>query len=66
MKAAKKYSDYDISEIAQQIQRKAEWLPQTFPEEFGDFKFDVKRIGIDGERETLSNENSISRIARTE
>lgn len=42
VKAAKQYSDYDISGIVQQIQNKADWLPQEFPDEFGDFKFDAK------------------------
>ena len=41
LNSAKRYSRYDVSEIAQQIQKKAEWLPQAFPEEFGDFRFDV-------------------------
>lgn len=41
LKAVQKYSEYDISNIAEQIQNKATWLPKVFPEEFGDFKFDV-------------------------
>ena len=40
LKAAREYSDYDISEIAQMIQDKADWLRQIFPEEYGDFEFD--------------------------
>lgn len=41
LKAARKYSAYDIAEIVQMIQNKAEWIRQTFPEEYGDFEFDV-------------------------
>ena len=44
LKAARKYSAYDISEIAQMIQDKADWIVQTFPEEYSDFKFDVRSL----------------------
>ena len=44
LKAARKYSAYDISEIAQMIQDKADWTVQTFPEEYSDFKFDVRSL----------------------
>lgn len=41
LKAAKRHSEYDISGIVQQIQDKADWLPQMFPEEFGTFSFNA-------------------------
>ena len=41
LKAAKQHSEYDISGMVQQIQDKAQWLPQAFPEEFGNFSFDA-------------------------
>ena len=41
LKATKQYSGYNISDIVQQIQDKADWLPQAFPEEFGDFIFNA-------------------------
>ncbi len=41
LKAAKRHSAYDISGIAQQIQDKADWLPQAFPDEFGTFSFNA-------------------------
>lgn len=41
LKAARKYSTYDISAIAQMVQGKADWIVQTFPEEYSDFKFDI-------------------------
>ena len=41
LKAAKQYSEYDISNIVQQIQDKADWLPKEFPEEFGTFSFNA-------------------------
>ena len=44
LKAARKHSAYDISEIAQMIQDKADWIVQTFPEEYSDFKFDVRSL----------------------
>ena len=44
LKAAKKHSAYDISELAQMIQDKADWIVQTFPEEYSDFKFDVRSL----------------------
>lgn len=42
LKAVKKYSNLNISEIIPQIQEKANLMPVKFPEEFGDFKFDVQ------------------------
>lgn len=42
LKAARKYSEIDISEIAGQIQEKADMLPQKHPHEFKDFRFDVQ------------------------
>lgn len=42
LKAAKKYSEIDITEIAQQIQEKADMMPIKHPREFGDFKFDIQ------------------------
>ena len=42
LKAARKYSGIDISEIAGQIQEKADMLPQKHPHEFKDFRFDVQ------------------------
>lgn len=44
LKAVRKYSAYDISGIAQMIQEKADWIVQTFPEEYSDFKFDVRSL----------------------
>ena len=44
LKAARKYSSYDISGIAQMIQEKADWIVQTFPEEYSDFKFDIRSL----------------------
>jgi len=37
LKAARKYSGIDISEIAGQIQGKADMLPQKHPDEFKDY-----------------------------
>ena len=42
LKAARKYSGIDISEIAGQIQEKADMLPKKHPHEFKDFRFDVQ------------------------
>ena len=42
LKAVRKYSDIDISEVIKQIQEKADLLPKTHPAEFGNFKFDVQ------------------------
>ena len=42
LKAARKYSGIDISEITRQIQEKADMLPQKHPHEFKDFRFDVQ------------------------
>lgn len=42
LKAARKYSAYDISGIAQMIKEKADWIVQTFLEEYSAFKFDVR------------------------
>lgn len=44
VKAVKQYSDYDTAGIVQQIQDKANWLQQGYPDEFGDFTFNVKAI----------------------
>ena len=44
LKAARKHSAYDISVIVQMIQDKADWIVQTFPEEYSDFKFDVRSL----------------------
>ncbi|MDD4076013.1 MAG: hypothetical protein PHC80_07960 [Eubacteriales bacterium] len=41
LKAARKYSGYDISGIMKQLEEKAAWLPKEFPDEFGEFKFDA-------------------------
>ena len=42
LKAASKYSGIDVSAIAGQIQEKADMLPQKYPREFKDFRFDVQ------------------------
>lgn len=42
LKAARKYSAIDISEITKQIQEKADLLPKKHPTEFENFKFDVQ------------------------
>ena len=42
LKAARRFSGFDISEIARQIQEKADLLPQRHPDEFGAFHFDVQ------------------------
>ncbi len=41
IKGARDYSDYDITSLVEQLQQKADWMPTAFPEEFGDFTFDV-------------------------
>lgn len=42
LKAAEKHSEIDIVEIVQKIQEKADMMPIKFPNEYGDFKFDVR------------------------
>ena len=41
LKAAEKYSDYDIRPFAPQLKAKIRMLKQNHPEEFGTFDFDV-------------------------
>ena len=45
LKGARRYSDYDISGIIQQLKEKEDWLTSKFPEEFGSDKwsFDVDK-----------------------
>jgi hypothetical protein len=40
LKGALIYSNYDISDIVQQLKEKKEWLIKTYPEEFGQDKWD--------------------------
>lgn len=42
LRAAEKYSEIDIVEIVQQIQEKVDMMPIKFPNEYGDFKFNVQ------------------------
>ena len=41
LKAAKEYSNMDITAIVSMIADKAHWLSEAYPEEFGDFRFDA-------------------------
>lgn len=41
LKAARKHSNCDITKIIKMLKEKVEWLPKAFPDEFGDFKFDI-------------------------
>lgn len=41
LKAAKEYSNMDITAIVSMIADKARWLSEAYPEEFGDFRFDA-------------------------
>jgi len=41
LQGAQKYSEFKVSEIAEQIQNKADNLPLNHPDDFADFKFDI-------------------------
>ena len=43
LKGAREYSGIDINPIVKAIEEKAKWLRKTYPEQFGDFKFDAKK-----------------------
>ena len=48
LKAARKYSGYDISGIIKQLEEKTVWLSKEYPSEFGDFKFDAAEYFAEG------------------
>ena len=51
LKGARRYSDYDITGIIQQIKEKKDWLISRYPDEFGPhrWRFDIDECFADNE-----------------